>query len=203
MVQGGLAIAMGKSHFRITKTEIMAKGWSSLSRLTVEAEMRNGHKTTLLREVADHGDGASILAVDYDRGTCLLVRQWRAGVAFTGQDGFLIEACAGLLDADNPQECVRREALEELGTHVHNIRHLCDCFSSPGAVSEKISLFIGEYAEIDRVSAGGGLLEEGEDIEVLELPINQAYDMIASSEITDAKTIILLQHVKLQLITKL
>ena len=203
MAQCAIATPMSKSHFRITKTEIMAKGWSSLSRLTVEAEMRNGHKTTLLREVADHGDGASILAVDYDRGTCLLVRQWRAGVAFTGQDGFLIEACAGLLDADNPQECVRREALEELGTHVHNIRHLCDCFSSPGAVSEKISLFIGEYAEIDRVSAGGGLLEEGEDIEVLELLINQAYDMIASSEITDAKTIILLQHVKLQLITKL
>ena len=203
MVQCGLANAMSKSHFRITKTEIMAKGWSSLSRLTVEAEMRNGHKTTLLREVADHGHGASILAVDLERGTCLLVRQWRAGVAFNGQDGFLIEACAGLLDADHPEECVRREAFEELGTHLHNIRHLCDCFSSPGAVSEKISLFIGEYTEIDRVAEGGGLLEEGEDIEVFELAINEAYDMIASGGISDAKTIILLQHVKLQLITRL
>lgn len=194
---------MNKSHFRITKTEIMAKGWSSLSKLTVAAEMRNGHKTTLLREVADHGHGAAILAVDLERGTCLLVRQWRAGAAFADHDGFLIEACAGLLDADDPEGCVRREALEELGTHVHNIRHICDCFSSPGAVSEKINLFIGHYGEDDRMSEGGGLLDEGEDIEVLEMPIDEAYEMIASGGITDAKTIILLQHVKLQLITGL
>ncbi len=181
----------------------MAKGWSSLSKLTVEATMRDGRHVTLTREVADHGPGATILPIDRTRQTCLLVRQWRAGVAFTGEDGFLIEACAGLLDADDPIGCARREAFEELGTHVHNIQHVCDFFSSPGAVSEKINCFLGDYELADRVNAGGGLLEEGEDIEVLEIPIDEAYDMIASGGIIDAKTIILLQHVKLQAITRL
>jgi nudix-type nucleoside diphosphatase (YffH/AdpP family) len=189
---------MNKSQFRITKTENMAKGWSSLSRLTVDARMRDGRMLELKREVADHGPGAAILALDPKRGTCLLVRQWRAGAAFNGEDGFLIEACAGLLDADHPEECVRREALEELGTRLHDIRHVCDCYSSPGAVSEKLSLFVGIYAANDRVNEGGGLLEEGEDIEVLEMPIDKAYGLIASGGIVDAKTIILLQHVKLQ-----
>jgi len=203
MALAGLARAMSKSHFRITKSEIMAKGWSSLSKLTVEAQMRDGRQMSLSREVADHGHGAAILAVDPKRRTCLLVRQWRAGVAFNGEDGFLIEACAGLLDADQPKECVRREAFEELGTHVHDIRHVCDAYSSPGAFSEKLSLFIGIYAEKDRINSGGGLLEEGEDIEVLEMPIGEAYGLIASGGIIDAKTIILLQHVKLHPITSL
>jgi nudix-type nucleoside diphosphatase (YffH/AdpP family) len=198
MAFGTLARAMNKSQFRITKTEIMAKGWSSLSLLTVDATMSDGRKVELKREVADHGPGAAILAVDPQRGTCLLVRQWRAGAAFNGEDGFLIEACAGLLDADHPVECVRHEALEELGTHVHQIRHVCDCYSSPGAVSEKLSLFVGSYSKQDRANAGGGLLEEGEDIEVLEMPIDEAYGLIATGGIIDAKTIILLQHVKLQ-----
>ncbi len=198
MAWTGLARAMNQSQFRITKTEIMAKRWSSLSELTVEATMRDGRKMVLKREVADHGPGAAILAVDPERGTCLLVRQWRAGVAYNGDDGFLIEVCAGLLDADHPEECVRREAFEELGTRVSDIRHVCDTYSSPGALSEKLSLFVGIYSEPDRVNAGGGLLEEGEDIEVLEMPIDEAYGMIATGEITDAKTILLLQHVKLQ-----
>ena len=198
MALGTLARAMSQSQFRITRTEIMAKGWSSLSRLTVEATMRDGREVELTREVADHGPGAAILAVDPKRGTCLLVRQWRAGAAFNGEDGFLIEVCAGLLDADHPEECVRREALEELGTHVHQIRHVCDCYSSPGAVSEKLSLFVGSYSEQDRANSGGGLLEEGEDIEVLEMPIDEAYGLIATGAIIDAKTIILLQYLKLQ-----
>lgn len=198
MARDTLASAMHNSQFRITKTEIMAKGWSSLSRLTVDAKMRDGRKIELKREVADHGPGAAILAVDPLRGTCLLVRQWRAGVAFNGEDGFLIEACAGLLDADHPEECVRREALEELGAHVSDVRHVCDCYSSPGAVSEKLSLFVGIYTANDRVNPGGGLLEEGEDIEVLEMSIDEAYGLIATGGIIDAKTIILLQYVKLQ-----
>jgi nudix-type nucleoside diphosphatase (YffH/AdpP family) len=193
-----LASAMNKSIFRITKIELMAKGWSSLSRLTVNASMRDGREVELKREVADHGHGASILAVDLVRGTCLLVRQWRAGAAFNGEDGFLIEACAGLLDADHPEDCVRREALEELGAHLHDIQHVCDSYSSPGAVSEKLSLFVGHYSEHDRINEGGGLLEEGEDIEVLEMTIDEAYALIATGSIIDAKTIILLQHVKLQ-----
>ena len=174
----------------------MAKGWSSLSRLDVEATSADGTHKTLLREVADHGHGAAILPVDHARGLCLLVRQWRAGAAFTGHDGWMIEACAGLLDADNPEACVKREALEELGCIVHRVKHLTTCFATPGAVSEKTSLFIGHYTAQDRVSAGGGLSDEHEDIEVLEMPLAEAYAMIATGEICDAKTIILLQHAR-------
>jgi nudix-type nucleoside diphosphatase (YffH/AdpP family) len=188
---------MGKFTYRIAKTEFMAKGWSSLSKLHVEATDVSGQTTMLLREVADHGDGAAVLPIDYARGVCLLVRQWRAGAAFAGHDGWLIEACAGLLDADDPEGCMRREALEELGTRVGNVKHISTFFSSPGAVSEKTSLFMAEYSAHDRIHAGGGLASEYEDIEVIEMPLAEAYAMIATGEICDGKTIILLQHAKI------
>ena len=180
--------------YKITTRNLMAKGWSSLWQIKVDARLRNGTQVELDREVADHGHGAAILPIDQQRGTVLLVRQWRAGAAFTGHQGWLIEACAGLLDADDPMGCARREAFEELGTNVHNIKHLCDCFSSPGAVSEKISLFIADYQVADRVNPGGGLDAEHEDIEVIEMPLQDAYGLIANGGIMDAKTIILLQH---------
>jgi GDP-mannose pyrophosphatase NudK len=188
---------MSNFKYRIVGSEIMAKGWSSLSRLQVEATGADGGTITLLREVADHGHGACILPIDPVRGVCLLVRQWRAGAAFSGHDGWLIEACAGLLDADDPVGCATREAMEELGCVVHNVRLVCDIFSSPGAVSERVSLFVGEYSAADRIHAGGGLASEHEDIEVLEMPLLTAYGMIATGEICDAKTIVLLQHAML------
>jgi GDP-mannose pyrophosphatase NudK len=188
---------MRKSTYRIISSTIMAKGWSTLSQLKVSGTRMDGREVELIREVADHGHGATILPVDPVRGFCLLVRQWRAGAASTGHDGWLIETCAGLLDADHPQECARREALEELGTRVHNITHTGDCFSSPGAVSERISMFMATYSEADRVAEGGGVLDEDEDIEILEMPLKQAYAMIATGEIVDAKTIVLLQHAML------
>jgi nudix-type nucleoside diphosphatase (YffH/AdpP family) len=189
---------MSRFTYRIAKTELMAKGWSSLSRLQVEATDLAGKTTRLLREVADHGHGAAVLPIDRARGMCLLVRQWRAGAAFTGHDGWLIEVCAGLLDADDPEGCMRREALEELGTRVGNVKQVSTVFSSPGAVSEKTSLFMAEYSAADRISAGGGLASEHEDIEVIEMPLAEAYGMIAKGEICDGKTIILLQHAMIQ-----
>jgi nudix-type nucleoside diphosphatase (YffH/AdpP family) len=188
---------MENGTYRIVNAEMMAKGWSSLSRLKVIGKRRDGRVVELVREVADHGPGAAILAVDKLRGHCLLVKQWRAGAAFVGHEKWMIEACAGLLDADDPLACVAREALEELGTQLHNIQHVADCFTSPGAVSERLSLFLGQYTQADRISAGGGLLHEDEDIEVLELPLQDAFAMIGTGEILDAKTIILLQHAKL------
>jgi nudix-type nucleoside diphosphatase (YffH/AdpP family) len=189
---------MENGTYRIIASEVMAKGWSSLSRLKIIGKRLDGREVKLIREVADHGAGAGILAIDKARGLCLLVKQWRAGAASVGHNAWMIEVCAGLLDADHPEECVKREALEELGTHINEIAHVCDCFSSPGAVSERLSLFIGQYTAVDRIDGGGGLLHEDEDIEVLELPLADAYAMIASGEIVDAKTIILLQHAKLQ-----
>ncbi len=185
---------MTQSTYKITSKTLMAKGWSSLWQMKVNAKLRNGTHVELDREVADHGHGASILPIDKERGTVLLVRQWRAGAAFTGHDGWLIETCAGLLDADDTAGCARREAFEELGVNVHNIKHLGDCFSTPGAVSERISLFVADYSLADRVNEGGGLASEHEDIEVLEMPLLEAYGLISSGGIVDAKTIILLQH---------
>lgn len=188
---------MAKYSYRILRREIMAKGWSSLSRMEVEATAADGEKISLLREVADHGDGASVLPIDHERQTVLLVRQWRAGVAYAGNEPFLIEACAGLLDQDDPVGCVEREAWEELGTKISNITHVSDCYPSPGAVAETVSLFVARYTLADRIGSGGGLDREHEDIEVLELPLQQAFGMIASGEIRDAKTILLLQHAML------
>jgi GDP-mannose pyrophosphatase NudK len=185
---------MKKSSYQIISTEIMAKGWSQLLRLKVAGVTSEGRSVELVREVADHGHGAAILPIDLSRGTCLLVKQWRAGAAFAGHHGWLIEVCAGLLDADDPAGCARREAFEELGTHVHNIQPLCECFASPGAFSERLSLFTATYSAADRVTAGGGLRHEDEDIEVIELPLVDAHGLIANGEILDAKTIILLQH---------
>jgi GDP-mannose pyrophosphatase NudK len=190
-------IIMKKSSYRIISSEIMAKDWSQLVRLKVAGETRDGRSVELIREVADHGHGASILPIDPARGTCLLVKQWRAGAAFAGHDGWMVEACAGLLDEDDPIGCATREAMEELGTRVRNVAHISDCFASPGAFSERLSLFMAEYDLADRVNDGGGLHHEDEDIEVLEMLLKDAYAMIAKGEIQDAKTIILLQHAML------
>jgi GDP-mannose pyrophosphatase NudK len=190
-------VFMKNDSYRIISSEIMAKGWSQLLRLTVAGVTRQNREVELIREVADHGHGASVLPIDPVRGTCLLVKQWRAGAAFAGHDGWMIEACAGLLDTDDPIGCATREAMEELGTGVRNLVHISDCFASPGAFSERLSLFIAEYNLADRVNEGGGRSDEDEDIEVLEMPLKTAFTMIATGEIQDAKTIILLQHAML------
>ena len=190
---------MNKFTYRIVKSKIMAKGWSTLNELSVEAtERTTGITKTLLREVSDHGHGAAILPINPKTGMCFLVRQWRAGAAFAGVTEPLLEAAAGLLDADDPMACAKREAAEELGLNVKNIRHVCDCFASPGAFSERLSLFIADYSPEDRFGPGGGLVAEHEDIEVVELPVSEAFAMIASGGIIDAKTIILLQHAMLE-----
>ncbi len=190
---------MGKFSYRIVSRRIMAKDWSSLWSIGVEAKSATGESKLLPREVADHGDGASVLPIDKTRGTVLLVRQWRAGAAFRGEhDGWLIEACAGLLDGDTPEVCAAREAHEELGVNVRDVKLVSDCFSSPGAVSERLILFVADYTAQDRVHDGGGLDHEHEDIELIEMPLKEAFALIASGGIQDAKTIILLQHAILQ-----
>jgi nudix-type nucleoside diphosphatase (YffH/AdpP family) len=190
---------MSKFTYKVVKSELMAKGWSTLNRLFVEAtEIDTGKEKTLLREVADHGHGAAILPINPKTGMCFLVRQWRAGAAFAGVNEPVLEAAAGLLDKDEPMACAKREAAEELGLNVRNIRHICDCFASPGAFSERLSLFIADYSPEDRFGPGGGLDAEHEDIEVVELPLADAFALIRSGGIIDAKTIILLQHAMME-----
>jgi nudix-type nucleoside diphosphatase (YffH/AdpP family) len=181
----------------IIKTEIITKFWSTLSKITLNYTRRDGRSEILIREVNDHGAAAAVLAFDPARKTVLLVKQMRIAAYVVGYTGDMIEVCAGLLDGDDPETCALREAEEELGFRLHDLKHVNDTFVSPGALTERISLFVGHYTPKDRIHNGGGVLGEGEDIEVIELSLSQAYAMISSGEIVDAKTIILLQHAML------
>jgi nudix-type nucleoside diphosphatase (YffH/AdpP family) len=184
---------------RIVDEKLLSRNWGTLSSLTFEVEERNGSWRRHTREVYDRGNAACILLYNAETGTILLVRQLRIPVikADPSDDPWLIEACAGLLDGDTPEACARKEAEEETGCRPRHVRHLFDVHMSPGSVTEKLSFFLGEYRPEDRVSAGGGLAHEGEDIEVLELKFGEALAMAADGRIRDAKTILLLQALAL------
>jgi nudix-type nucleoside diphosphatase (YffH/AdpP family) len=178
----------------IVRKEELVRLWSSLSRYTIDYTHGDGRVERLVREVVDHGHAAAVLALNPDRGTVLLVRQVRMAAYAVGHQEPLLEACAGLLDGDDPKTCALREGEEELGYRLHDIQLVCNAFASPGALTERISLFVGHYSPGDRVGDGGGIKSEGEDIEVVEMPLAEAFGMIASGQIVDAKTVILLQH---------
>jgi nudix-type nucleoside diphosphatase (YffH/AdpP family) len=189
---------MAKSYkVEILAQEVISKFWSTLSKVTLKYTRRDGRSEILVREVNDHGHAAAVLALDPTRKTVLLVKQMRIAAHLAGHVDPLIEVCAGLLDGDDARACATREAEEELGFRVHELREISNAFVSPGALTERVSLFIATYSPEDRITGGGGVATEGEDIEVIELPLTKAYGMIASGEIVDAKTIILLQHAML------
>ncbi len=189
----------------IRSTEILARtSFSTLSRSVVDYRRRDGSHQEFVREVYDHGDGAAILLHDPSRGRVLLIRQWRFGAFVNPPPGFdregasrLIETPAGLLDGRGPAEAIRAEAMEEVGVRVSDPVHVMDCYMSPGSVTERVSLFLATYTDGDRVGPGGGLPSEGEDIEILEPTLDEAVAMIAAGAIVDAKTIILLLHLRL------
>ena len=175
----------------------LAKAWGSLTQYEVSHPRRDGTPQTVTREVYDHGNGASVLLYDPETDRVVLTRQFRLPAHLNGDDGHLIEACAGLLDGDDAETCARREAEEETGYRPSSLTFLFDVYMSPGSLTEKCACFIGNYSPGDRVNGGGGLDHEGEDIEVLELDFEAAYAMIGSGEIVDAKTILMLQWLKL------
>lgn len=184
---------------KLTAKKLVWDKFIKLNVLEFEQQNRDGRIQHLNREVHHHGHGASILLHDKKTDSVVLVRQFRPAVYLNDEPPFLLEAPAGLLDDDTPEVAICREAMEETGYHVSKARFLFDMYGSPGTLTEKVSLF---YAEIDttvQVGEGGGLKSEGEDIEVISLPLNEAYGMIASGEIVDAKTIILLQWAMLNL----
>lgn len=178
---------------KILERNVVWEKFIRIERLTIEQQLPDGRMVTLDREVHDHGQAAAILLYDPARGTVILVRQFRAGAHMAGGPGFLLEIPAGLLEGDAPAEAIRREAMEETGYFVGEAHHLFDFFASPGTLTEKVALFAAFVSASDRVMEGGGLDEEHEYIEVVELPLEEAFAMISTGDILDAKTIMALQ----------
>ena len=174
--------------------EVVSDGWHVLRRNTFDYLGDRGGWHRQQRETYDRGNGATILLYDPDRATVLLTRQFRYPAYVNDHpDGMLIEAAAGLLDDDSPEDAIRREAAEETGVDVGPLQHVFDVYMSPGSVTERVHFYAAPYSPVDRVTAGGGVVAEGEEIEVLEIPFIQAKAMIATGEIVDGKTIMLLQ----------
>lgn len=183
---------------RVLGEQVLSNNWGLVKKTTIELKRRNGEWQRQVRETYDRGDGAGVLLYNRDKRSVILTRQFRFPVFAHGEAGYLIEVVAGKLDGDHPVTTARKEAEEESGYRVHDVELVMSAYMSPGSVTEKLSLFIAEYDADSKVSAGGGLEDEGEDIEVLELDIDQALSMIETGEIADAKTITLLQHVRLK-----
>jgi nudix-type nucleoside diphosphatase (YffH/AdpP family) len=184
----------------IQKTELLSDNWYQLNKVTFDYKMGDQDSETQVREVYDRGNGAVILLYNSTTKTVVLTRQFRLPTYLNGNaSGMVIEACAGLLDAENPEECIIRETEEETGYRLSSVKKVFQSYMSPGSVTEILHFFIGEYQPNMKVSDGGGLAEEHENIEVLEYPFQEAYQMIASGEIIDAKTIMLLQYAKINL----
>lgn len=189
---------MDNPKYKIQKTELLSDNWYILNKVTVDYQKKDGSWDTQTREVYDRGNGAAILLYDKRKGTVILTRQFRLpSYLNNNKSGLLIEVCAGLLDKDNPEACIIRETEEETGYRLHSVKKVFEAYMSPGAVTEILHYFIGEYDASMKVSSGGGLENEHEEIEVLEIPFDQAYVMIETGEIKDAKTILLLQYAKI------
>jgi len=182
---------------RIRSVDILSDHWYVLRKFTFDYRRRSGEWQTLVREAYDRGNGATILLYNRARKTVILTRQFRLPAFANGHDGMLVEACAGLLDKDDPETCIRKETEEETGYRIANVRKVFEAFMSPGSVMERLYFFVGEYEDRDRVSAGGGLEDDGEEIEVLEMTLDQAMAKVDSGEIMDGKTIMLLQYARL------
>jgi nudix-type nucleoside diphosphatase (YffH/AdpP family) len=186
------------SSIRIADQTTVWKRFIHLRTLVIEQTRADGRVEQLDREVHDHGAAATVLLVDPVRQSVVLVRQFRPGAFLGGHaDGFLLETAAGLIDDDSPEEAVSREAMEETGYAVRDVRHLFDMYSSPGTLTERVSCFAALIDATRRDGTGGGVEGEGEDIEIVELPIDEAYGLIATGGIVDAKTIMLLQWLML------
>jgi len=184
----------------VTRVEVTSDGWHVLRRTTFDYRRGDGELTTQQRETYDRGNGATILLYDLAAQTVLLTRQFRFPAYVNDHpDGMLIETAAGLLDDDEPDVAIRREASEELGVTVGILQHVFDLYMSPGSVTERVHFYVAPYTSADLTGPGGGVVDEGEDIEVLTIPFAEALTMIADGRIVDGKTVILLQWAALHL----
>ena len=177
---------------------LLSDNWYTLNKVVFDYRNRDGSWTSQAREAYDRGNGATVLLYNRKKRTVILIRQFRMPSYLNGnRDGLLIETCAGLLDGDDPETCVLKEAEEETGIRPRKAQKVFESYMSPGAVTEIIHFYVAEYSDADRVGSGGGLDSEQEDIEVLEVPFEKALDMISDGTIRDAKTIMLLQYAQI------
>jgi len=182
----------------LLKEEVLSNNWYLLKKMTFKYQKRNGSWETQAREAYDRGNGAVILLYNRKQQTVILTQQFRMPTYMNGNEtGMLIEACAGLLDKDSPEDCIRRETEEETGYRITNVHKVGEAYMSPGSVTEILYFFVAEYSPHMHTGQGGGVEQEQEEIEVLELPIGQALNMVENGEIRDAKTILLLQYAQL------
>jgi GDP-mannose pyrophosphatase NudK len=187
------------TNVKILETKILSDNWYILKKITYEYTQKNGSKQIQNREAYDRGNGATILLYNKENKTIILTRQFRLPTFINGNaDGMLIEACAGLLDKDNPEVAIKRETEEETGYKVTDVRKIFEAYMSPGSVTEILYFFIAEYSKAMKVNEGGGIEHEQENIEVLEITLDKAMHMIITGEIKDGKTIMLLQYIRLQ-----
>ncbi|MFL9844237.1 GDP-mannose pyrophosphatase NudK [Flavobacterium rhizosphaerae] len=183
---------------KITNTRVLADDYYTLNKITYQFTKPDGSVVSQSREAYDRGNGAVILLYNKQKQSVILTRQFRLPTYINGNaDGMMIEACAGMLDNDDPQGAIRRETEEETGYKVTDVKKVFEAYMSPGAVTEILYFFVAEYSQDMKVSEGGGQEQEEENIDVLELGIDEAMEMMKTGEIKDAKTIMLLQYVKL------
>jgi len=183
---------------RNLQSTVLSDNWYTLKKITFEYLKNDGSWQQQSREAYDRGNGAAILLYNKEQQTVILTRQFRLPTYINGNEtGMMIEVCAGLLDKDNPEDCIRRETEEETGYRIEQVQKVYEAYMSPGSVTEILYLFVAAYTRSMKVTDGGGIEHEQEDIEVLELSISKAIEMIRTGEIKDAKTIMLLQHVQL------
>jgi len=189
---------MASKRIKNIKDEIISNDWASLHKVNFDYQLSDGNWVNQTRESYNRGDGATILLYNIDKKSVILIKQFRLSTYLNdNQNGALLEACAGMLDEDNPEECIIREVEEETGYRINKVTKLFEAYSSPGAITEKLHYFTAEYSDEMKVSEGGGLESENEDIKVLEMPFYKAIEMVNSGEIQDAKTIILLQYAQI------
>jgi len=183
---------------KIINSEILSDNWYTLKKITYQYSLKDGTIQKQDREAYDRGNGAVILLYNKEQQTVILTRQFRLPTYINGNEsGLLIEACAGLLDKDNAEDCIKRETEEETGYKITEVCKIFEAYMSPGSVTEILYFFIAAYTKEMKIHEGGGLAHEQENIEVLELSVGQAMAMVDNGEIKDGKTIMLLQYIKL------
>ena len=189
---------MANDYLKNIRKKLLSDNWYTLNKFTYDFKLNNGKWIEQQRECYDRGNGAAILLYNKEKGTIVLTKQFRMPTYINGNDdGFMVEACAGLLDDDNAEDCIRKEAEEETGYRISEVTKVLEAYSSPGSVTEILHFFVAEYSAEMKVSEGGGVESETEDIEVLELSFSDALKMIANGEIVDMKTIILIQYAQI------